>query len=212
MRVVTWRRVGLAAILIGAGYSLWLAWLTRAGAQSDLQRADCILIPGAHSLANGRAGPSLQARIDRAVELWKAGYAPYLLTTGGRGNDGSVESLVARDEAMRQGVPAGAIEGEQQSHTTWENFRYARQIMLRRGWKSCLICTDPFHEPRCLRLASDFGLVGYAAPTFSGPAWTQRSVWLYESTRELAAWMKYEWGRLDPTQRAKQAEGIGPAT
>ena len=189
----------------GAVFTLiaWIAgvlWLTRAGDRTELRKVDCIIVPGARALKTG-PGPSLQARIDRAVELWKAGWAPNLLVTGGLGVDERVEGLTARAEAIRQGVPAANIAWEGRSKTTWQNFYFAHRVMLQRGWKSCLVCTDPFHEPRCIMIAQSMGIEAYPAPTYSGPGWNRTSTWLFFSTREALAFLKWginsELGRPD---------------
>jgi uncharacterized SAM-binding protein YcdF (DUF218 family) len=193
------RKVGLGLVVLAlVAYSSFLLWLTWAGKRQDLVHVDCIIVPGARALANGSPGASLEARISHAVELWKGGWAPNLLTTGGRGGSGAIESQVSRRWAELHGVPDAAIAEENQSHTTWQNFIYARDVMRAHGWKSCLISTDPFHEPRCLLIARDLGLEAHAAPTFTGPGWKQTGSWLFYSTRELAAYAKYGLGKFLP--------------
>lgn len=178
---------------------LWLAlatWITWKGRKTDLTRSDCILVLGARCLADGTPGPSFAARCRQGVQLWKQGLAPNLLFSGGRGESGTVEGEVGRAIALSQGVPAAAILVEGQSHTTEENFRYSSEIMRAQGWQSCLVVTDPFHEPRSLALARDQGLEAHPAPTFEGPASLHWSSWAYYTVRETAAWGKYWLHRL----------------
>jgi uncharacterized SAM-binding protein YcdF (DUF218 family) len=181
-----WRGLLLIFVLT---YAAALIWLTRASERIELRKVDCIIVPGARALPDG-PGPALQARIDHAVQLWKQGWSQNLLTTGGLGASHRIESLTARDEAVRQGVPGKDIACEGRSHTTWENFLYAREIMRQRGWNSCLVCTEPFHEPRCLLIARELGIEAYPAPAFAGPGWTQTGTWLFDSTREGPAFLK----------------------
>ena len=171
------------------------AWIT-AGGRTELRQADCIIVLGARALADGTPGPTLRARVDQGVRLWKAGWSPFLLMTGGRGQDGTVEGEVSRDYAASQGVPVAAMEFEGSSHNTRENFLYAREIMVRRGWHTCLVVTDPFHERRSLMLARDFGLEPFPAPTFEGPNWRRWSNFSLFTVRECFSMLKYGWQSL----------------
>lgn len=161
------------------------------GMSTDLVKVDCIVIPGARVDEKGVPGLSLQARLDRAVELYRQGWAPNLVCTGGRGESGWVEAEVAREVLLRAGVPESAIAIEGLSHTTWENFYFAEEEMKVKGWDTCLVVSDPFHMQRCLWIAQIMGLEAHAAPTFSGPGWNSWSGFTYYTTREMAAWVKH---------------------
>lgn len=190
---IGWRVKIIRRALFG-GFLLWLlllAWITAAGLPTRLHKADCILVLGARSLPDGLPGPSLQARCLRAVELWRQQWAPAILFTGGRGASGTVEGVVGMDFARARGVPQSSLYFEGASHTTWENFLYASQVMRQHGWRSCLVVTDPFHEARALSMARRFGLEAHPAPTFEGPAWRRWGPFCYYTMRESASWAKY---------------------
>lgn len=187
-----WLRA-LGACLLGllAAWSGLALWIHFSGSRSQLRQVDCIIVLGARSLPDGTPGPSLKARCDRGIELWKQGYAPYLLFTGGRGQSGTVEGLVAYEYALAQGIPRQALAYEGLSHTTRENLTFARDLMRQRDWSTCLVVTDPFHQPRSLALAQQLGLDASAAPTFSGPAWREWGPWAFYLCRETLAWLKF---------------------
>lgn len=147
-------------------------------------------MPGARVEADGTPGPSLRGRLEEALRLYRQGQARVVVCTGGKGESGPIESEVARDYLVQRGVPREAIVLERMSHTTWENFAFARPEMEQKGLHSCLVVTDPFHIQRCLWLASDAGLEAYPSPSFNGPAWRPRGM-LYYTTREMLAWVKY---------------------
>lgn len=180
-------------LTVGLAWLGFMLWITLAGLRVELRKVDCIVVLGARSLADGTPGPSLRARCQHGVDLWKAGWAPVLLFTGGRGSTGSVEGVTGMRFAREQGVPQSALYYEGWSHTTRENFHYAARVMRQHGWKSCLVVTDPFHQPRSLALAADEGLTAYPAPTFEGPAWKRWPTFAFYTLRESASWCKYWW-------------------
>jgi uncharacterized SAM-binding protein YcdF (DUF218 family) len=178
---------------------LWLVlatWISVSGRKTDLRKVDCIIVPGARVEVDGRPGLSLKARLDHAIALWKEGWAPGLLCTGGLGETGYIEGQIAKDYAISCGVPAEAIDFEGSSHDTRANFSFAKPVMERHGWQSCLVVTDPFHEKRCLMLAGDLGIEAYPAPTFDGPGFRRWSSWAFYTCRETVAMAKYAWQRL----------------
>lgn len=192
------RRILFALVAL---YATALIVINLSGVSEHRAPVDCLLVPGARVESTGHPGPSLQARLDRAVELYLDGRAQGVVCTGGRGESGPVESQAARDYLVSRGVPEEAIVLEEMSHTTWENFVFAKLEMDRKGWKSCLVVTDPFHMRRCRWMAQEIGLQAYAAPTFKGPAWRPRGL-VYYSTREGGAWLKYA------AERARRASGL----
>lgn len=190
------RRVLAVGLAMFFGWLGLATWITVAGQTTDLRKVDCILVPGAKAEADGTPGVSLTGRVNRAVELWKEGWAPAILFTGGRGETGTVEGEVAQRYAVSQGVPLEATDLEGSSHNTRQNFEYAREVMQKHGWKSCLVVTDPFHEPRCMLLAHDTGVEAYPAPTFSGPAWKKWGTLAFYTCRETVSMAKYTCERI----------------
>lgn len=185
------RGAGSLALLAFLAWLALFGWIVRASHRVDIRRADCILVLGARSLPDGAPGPSLEGRLERAYELWKAGWAPAIVCTGGRGASGTVESEVSRNWLMSRGVPGTAIFCERESHNTRQNFEFAVPILKQQGYRTCLVVTDPFHEPRSLALASQFGVQGYPAPALDGPSNRRWGSWLYYVTRETLSWIKF---------------------
>lgn len=189
------RRLKLAALLALTLYLSLLTEISCAGARTQLVKADCILVPGARVLADGTPGPSYQSRLDRAFELYREGWAPWMVFTGGKGASGQIESEVGKRLAVQAGVPADRILTEDVSHDTWENFAEAARRMQSNGLKSCLIVTDPFHSQRCQWIARDVGLEPYPAPSQRGPSATRPGSWLYYTSRECLSTVIYIYER-----------------
>lgn len=208
---VTRRRMALHAVGFGLLLYLGLAtWITVSGFATDLRKVDCIVVPGARVLPDGSLGPSIQARVEQALELYRLGYAPALIFTGGAGESGPVEAECARNYAVARGIPPQACFLEGRSHNTVENFLYAREVMREHGWTSCLVTTDAFHSGRAVTIARRLGLEAYPAPTFRGPAWTSWGGFAYYTSREVGSWLKFGLQQLTWSDPAPQSSP--PAT
>ena len=83
------------------------------------------------------------ARTQMGINLYRLGYAPYLLFTR---SDSSMES-----EAIGQGVPARAIIPEERADSTYENALYSKALMKQYGLHSALVVSyDTPTPPRPL--------------------------------------------------------------
>ena len=66
---------------------------------------DAIVVLGAAQY-NGRPSPVLRARLDHALALYREGYAPLIVVTGGVGRgDTTSEAIVGRRYLVAHGVP-----------------------------------------------------------------------------------------------------------
>lgn len=110
---------------------------------------DAIVVAGAGVMPGGVPSDVLVARTRRAVDLYEAGLAPRLALTGGIGDWGPAESVVAARLAEGWGVPADAIVREEGSTNTEENAAELRRAV---GDLSVLVVTDRYHVLRCERV------------------------------------------------------------
>lgn len=129
---------------------------------------DAIVVAGCKVMPGGRPSPSLERRVRKAVELWRAGRAPLLVFTGGVGENPPAEAAVAAQLARSLGVPESAIVREERSTTTAENARFAAELVRARR---ILVVSDTYHVFRCERLFGRYfgevrgvGSVGEAYP------------------------------------------------
>lgn len=163
-----WIVLGLFSGLLLGFLGLCL-WIDRQGQHQEMVPADVIVVLGAAQW-NGRPSPVLQSRLDRGIELYRQGYAPLLVLTGGVGaGDVQSEAAVGRDYALDRGVPAAAILIEEQSRTTLQNLQQVRALLEPLGLNRILLVSDPFHMARSSWMARDLGLQPYPAPTRTSP-------------------------------------------
>ncbi|HEX9109781.1 MAG TPA: YdcF family protein [Longimicrobiales bacterium] len=153
----------LAAVL--ALWAFTVAEVLLAGARSELRPADAIMVLGAAQY-NGHPSPVLRARLDYAIDLWRAGWAPRLVMTGGIGRrDTLSEAEVARRYAVARGVPDSVVYAEKNGVSSALSMRDAAAIMRGLGMHRALVVSDAFHMLRLELLALRSGIRPYAAPT-----------------------------------------------
>jgi uncharacterized SAM-binding protein YcdF (DUF218 family) len=158
----------IALWLFLAGF-VWCAILVtiiwRYGANDHAIKSDCIIILGA-AVRGTTPSPVFDERIRHGIDLYRAGFAPKLLFTGGVG-DGLThsESSVGRSVATQQVVPGGDILIEERSRTTQQNLSEARSVMEKNGLKSAIIVSDPLHMKRAMMMADGLGIHAVSSPT-----------------------------------------------
>ena len=127
----------------------------------ELEKVDAIFLPGG----------SHPEQPEYAAELYHRGYAKWLIPSGGisvkrdkwpgvrskadiYSGDYQSDCEFFTDVLLKNGVPASAIIGEEQSGHTRDNAFFSRRVIDRRGIdiKTALIVCKAFHARRCLML------------------------------------------------------------
>jgi vancomycin permeability regulator SanA len=122
--------------------------------------ADCILVLGAGLKPDGTPNHMLQDRLDKGVELYKAGAAPKLLLSGDNGQDKYDEVNAMKEYALNAGIPSEDIFLDHAGFSTYESMYRARDIFL---VKKAIIITQKYHQYRALYTARGLGIDGYGA-------------------------------------------------
>jgi uncharacterized SAM-binding protein YcdF (DUF218 family) len=181
--------IGGLAIVVAAGAATVMIW--RQGGSDEQRPADAIVVLGAAQY-DGRPSPVFEARLEHAVALWKAGLAESFVVTGGKlDGDRTTEAAVAREYAIRHGVPAGAIFGEDEAHNTLTSLTAVAAELKSRGLRSAVFVSDPTHMLRVLRMAEDLGIEAYGSPTRSSPVQQDPLGRIQATVHELGALAVY---------------------
>jgi len=131
--------------------------------QDQAAPADAIGVFGAAEY-DGRPSPVFRARLDHAVDLYRRGIAPLIITLGGPGGDEYSEGSVGRDYLMSQGVPEQAIIAETESRNTEESARRIAVIARANGLKRLVIVSDGTHLFRIHAICAADGLDVMTSP------------------------------------------------
>lgn len=143
-----------------------LCWkIDHYGRQDDPQQADAIVILGAQVDASGRPGSDLTSRTYHGVDLYNAGWSPWLICTGGYSGDPLSAAAVACRFAVSLGVPRDAVLLADGGMTTAEDARSTAEVMKAHGWTSVLLVSHPLHLYRASWSFRQQDLVVHASPT-----------------------------------------------
>lgn len=135
----------------------------------EAQNVDAILVLGT-TQNYGTPGQYLEARLFHALDLYQAGYADWIIVTGGRmEGDPFTEAGVSREWLIDRGVAADDILYEDVGRNTWENITGAREASEPYGIESVLIVSDGFHLFRAERMANAVGFDAYSSATPYSP-------------------------------------------
>jgi uncharacterized SAM-binding protein YcdF (DUF218 family) len=152
---------------------LSLAFYIGVIAESDTKKkSDAILVLGARSYIGGTYNPCLKTRVDHAAALYKEGYAPKIIVSGGNDHeDNANEAETMRKIAMEQGVPKQDILLEKAASSTYENIRLSQPIMKSNKLRSVILVTEPFHIARASLVTQKQGVQHSISPAMKSPCW-----------------------------------------
>ncbi|WP_324716532.1 YdcF family protein [Carboxydochorda subterranea] len=196
------RRAWWVAVLIAllvAGVALWRTYpLVLAGMARYLvvddgpAPSDAIIV----------LGGDWKGRIQKGIELYREGYAPLLVVTGGL--------LVAPDRtqadylaevAERSGVPAQAIVKEPRSDSTYQDAALTLELAREHGWRRVLVVTSDWHSRRAATIFRKlYGPAGIEVRSVPSPEWRFETSrwWEYPDGGEtiVIEWVRLVWYAL----------------
>lgn len=164
----------LVLFLTVALLPLWIMWrdfwVSRLDADT-VRPADAAVVLSTRAYEEGRLNPCLVARVEAAVELYRAGKVKKLVMTGGISRDLQSSAGNMQMIAEKMGVPKGDIIQEREAGNTFENIVFSRKFI--ENSPRVVIVSAGFHLARA-RMMADKQWQGhdiqvYAAPFCSEP-------------------------------------------
>jgi uncharacterized SAM-binding protein YcdF (DUF218 family)/glycosyltransferase involved in cell wall biosynthesis len=142
--------VGLTAlylILFHTSLLWWCAAPLKLAAPPE--KADAIVVFAGGVGESGQAGGGYQERVKQAIDLYKGGYANYMVLSSGYVYSFR-EAEVMRALALDNGVPASAIALEVKAKSTYDNVRFVKDIIEEHHWTRILLVSSPYHMRRAV--------------------------------------------------------------
>lgn len=147
----------LATLLIG-GANAYILLSEQGDTTADvshLSHAEVALVLGAYVEPDGHMSQMLADRVQRAVQLWRAGKVQRILVSGDHHTWSYDEPDTMRRAMQAAGVPGRDIFTDYAGFDTWASMVRARKVF---GVHSAIVVTQGFHMPRALYLAAQAGL------------------------------------------------------
>ena len=161
--------VALALFAAGAVYTVALAAVLVTSQHDQRRPADAIVVLGAAQY-NGRPSPVLRARLDHAIGLYREGYAPIVVVTGGIGRgDTTSEAIVGQRYLVAREVPEDDVVVQPVGRSTRTSMSAVGDWLRERRLRRVLLVSDPFHMFRLRLEARRNELEAYTSPTESSP-------------------------------------------
>jgi uncharacterized SAM-binding protein YcdF (DUF218 family) len=180
-RRANWLQIGwLLGLLMIGGWVMSLVGVLFWERRDMARPAAAIVVLGAAQYV-GHPSPVLRARLDHAIDLWRRGFAPRIIFTGGFGNhDTTSEAAVSQRYAIDHGVPSDVILIENRGRSTAESLKQVSSLMEAAPSREVILVSDPFHSLRVSILARRFDLIPFTSPTRSSPiSHNRKEAWKY---------------------------------
>ena len=183
LRRYIFRACSAAAVVLILGTGI----LVGCGLVDRLGTADIGLVLGSKVGSDGTPSPRLRARLDRTVELYRLGYFPAVITSGGIGKEGYDEASVMRDYLVSNGIPGDRVIVDSRGTTTYMSAKNTVDIARQRKLNSVFVVSQYFHIPRSRLALKRFGV----SVVYSAHARFFEARDIYSCVRELFGYLNY---------------------
>jgi len=151
-------------------------------------KVDATVVFGAQVYPDGRPSPTLQDRLDTAIQFYMEGYTPVLVMSGGIDVDGTNEAEVMRDYAVAHGVSLGDIIIDEYGENTQQTARNTVKSLHEAGFTKVATVSNFYHLARIkmLYLAEGMDVVTVPSQANKSPSYP-----LFNVVREIPGWWYY---------------------
>jgi len=191
---ISWKKwtVALAVIAVLAYLAAVCAEIEQAANEQEIHHVDALVVFGAAEYS-GRPSPVFRARLDHALELFRQGIAPVIITTGGAAADPHYsEGGVGHDYLMGRGISDSNLIAETQSSDTAQSAVRVAVIMRANHMRNCVAVSDAYHVFRVRKMLEHEGVQVYIAPRPDSQPHTARQ----RAEAILREAISYIWWRL----------------
>ena len=180
--VVTAAACVLSVGLIYVGYFVHVLRVARKApslpASAVAGQGDCVLLFGKHA-PGGRLDADSNARLDRAVQLWRERPPRSMVLLGGGPFGMPSEADLARTGLHARGVAQDApLLLEAASRDTLQNLRNARVLLQSMATRDRLVLlSNRYHLARCALFARQLGIDAEVCAAEAQWSWSPRMLW-----------------------------------
>lgn len=185
-----WLGAGAGLVLAGAlALGLPAVWThaTASGRLFDpatVPAHDVAIVFGAEVYADGTPAPFTAARLDRALEVYRAGRARVLIVSGNNAEAHHFETTNMRRYLIERGVPPAKVVEDVAGNDSYDTCRRVRDTF---GVASAILISQSYHLPRALTTCQALGV---AAVGVGDDSVRHRDFWRVGVAREVPANLK----------------------
>jgi len=175
-------------IIAVTGVAVWNA--AHIDDASRVDSTDAIIVMGAAQF-NGTPSPVFADRLDGAKILYDQGRAPVVLVLGGnQPGDVTTEGESGRQYLIDKGLPSSSVVAIPVGNDSLQSLKAAAAYMHDHSMESAFLVSDPWHNLRIKKMASDLGLTAYVSATWHSAA-TSEGARFDGYVREIFAYLYY---------------------
>lgn len=143
------RKILLIFFIIIAGWFLIHSFIITADGLNDrVHKADCILILGNTVNYDGTLSDRLRGRVEKGLQLYKDGFAPKIVVSGGLGKEGYYEGIEMKRYLTERGVSPKAVIVDNKGINTYETAKVFAEIAEAQNINSVIVVSQFFHITR----------------------------------------------------------------
>lgn len=182
------RKISIKIIsLFCSWFCLHVLIISADGLMDEKQQADLGVVLGNKIELDGMPSERLRYRLEKAVELYRKGYFPGILVSGGIGSEGYDESQIMKQYLIDKGIPADKILMDHHGLNTRMTAQNTKKIMDSRKLTSVMVITQFYHISRTKLAFYKLGIDDvYSA---SADYFERRDI--YSTFREFFAYYQY---------------------
>ncbi|MGE5704601.1 MAG: YdcF family protein [Clostridia bacterium] len=136
------------AYLLMIWFVLHILAITIDGLFDKNHRADVAVVLGNKVEKDGTPSERLQHRLEKVVELYREGYFPHIIVSGGIGVEGFDEAQIMKRYLLQKGIPSDTIITDSMGFNTRMTAQNSKKIADNMGIKSAMIITQFYHVSR----------------------------------------------------------------
>lgn len=124
-----------------------------------------------------------QNRIPYAIDLYRRGYASWIILSGATAGSSTSDAERMRQVAMKVGISANKIILEEKATNTYENALFVKRIVVKKRFSNIILVTSPYHQRR-------------AYETFK-KVFGKRPIQLQNAPSTFSRWQYYNWWKFE---------------
>jgi uncharacterized SAM-binding protein YcdF (DUF218 family) len=152
-RLLLWGLASIGGIVVLISQTPLVNWAMRPLViYGPVERADAIVVLGGGVRYDGELSEATRQRLVYALRLFRKGYAPVVVLTGGNPADPDLAESEQMERVARElGFSSLNFIVETEAKRTSEQARAVARIVRNRQMKSIILVTSPTHSYRALR-------------------------------------------------------------